>query len=183
MDAADMITVWHGFEWDEIGLVWAIAVKECSSAKWKELFQHAQTHMDDGHVPRAQTLQLLLDMKTRWSSTFLMLQRALDLKEEVDYFVWLLAFEECDGEKWHKLMDLKLTESKWDNIWLLLSLLAQAEKAQQAFSTEQGPTMHTILPALEVLFKAWSSWKESTKYADFTDALEAGLSKIAKYYE
>ncbi|KIK20970.1 hypothetical protein PISMIDRAFT_49336, partial [Pisolithus microcarpus 441] len=78
---------------------------------------------------------------------------------------------------------LELTESEWDNIRLLLLLLAQAEKAQQAFFTEQGPTMHTVLPALEALFKAWSSRKESTKYADFTDALEAGLSKIAEYYE
>lgn len=36
---------------------------------------------DDGHVPRDRAVQLLLDMPVRWSSTYLMLQRALNLKE------------------------------------------------------------------------------------------------------
>ncbi|KIK25428.1 hypothetical protein PISMIDRAFT_73410, partial [Pisolithus microcarpus 441] len=61
--------------------------------------------------------------------------------------------------------------------------LQQAEKAQQAFSSEQGPMMHAVLPALEVLFKALSSQREAAKYADFTDALDAGLNKVAEYYE
>ncbi|KAI6103438.1 hypothetical protein F5141DRAFT_1065253 [Pisolithus sp. B1] len=96
MDAADLVAVQHGFEWDEL---------------------------------------------------------ALYLKEEVNYFVWSLGMEECEGEKWHKLMDLELTESEWEHIQLLLSLLVQAKKAQQAFSTEQGLTMHTVLLVLEVLFQ------------------------------
>ncbi|KAI6097481.1 hypothetical protein F5141DRAFT_1011357, partial [Pisolithus sp. B1] len=61
--------------------------------------------------------------------------------------------------------------------------LQQAEKAQHAFLAEQGPTMHAIHPALEALFKAWLLRKEMVKYTEFTDALDAGLSKISEYYQ
>ncbi|KIK15627.1 hypothetical protein PISMIDRAFT_114786 [Pisolithus microcarpus 441] len=80
-------------------------------------------------------------------------------------------------------MEVKLVDSEWERVQLLLSLLAQAEKAQHTFSAEQGPTMHAILPALESLFKAWSLRKNMAKYGDFTDALDAGLNKISEYYE
>jgi hypothetical protein len=43
--------------------------------------------------------------------------------------------------------------------------------------------LHLALPALEALHKAWSSRVERPKYADFTDALQAGIDKISEYYE
>ncbi|KIK27526.1 hypothetical protein PISMIDRAFT_93201 [Pisolithus microcarpus 441] len=80
-------------------------------------------------------------------------------------------------------MEVELVDSEWERVQLLLSLLAHAEKAQHAFSAEQGPTMHAVLPALEALFKAWSLRKNMLKYVNFTDALDAGLSKISEYYQ
>jgi hypothetical protein len=77
---------------DEVGLVRAIVVKvwtlipkrltyltgsqECSSAKRKEMWRTIQIRAKN--VP---TLQLILDMKVRWSSTYLMLERAEKRKE------------------------------------------------------------------------------------------------------
>ena len=55
--------------------------------------------------------------------------------------------------------------------------------AQQAFSTDSGPTLHLALPALEALHKAWSARASREKYFDFAEALEAGIAKTNEYYE
>ena len=116
--------------------------QELSSAQCKELFRHVQLCSDDGHVPRNPPLQLMLDMKVRWSSLFVMLRCALDLMEashfsssnfyhltsifwqEIIYFIRMLGIQEWDPEKHHKIQDLKLTEEEWLHVHLLLSLLA-----------------------------------------------------------
>ncbi|KAI5991213.1 ribonuclease H-like domain-containing protein [Pisolithus albus] len=180
---ADLVTTRDGIDRDEVGLVRAIVVKERSSAKWKELFQRLQTHADDGRALQTTSLQLLLDMKVRWSSTYVMLRRALELKEYVNEFVRHIGIQERNVEKRQKLLNLELSEAEWDRVRLLLSLLGYAEKAQHAFSTEHGPTLHAALPALEALHKAWSLRMDSVKYMDFTDALEAALRKVSEYYE
>jgi hypothetical protein len=57
-------------ERDEVGLVRAISVKARSSSQRKELFQSIQVEN------KIKPLQLLLDMKVRWGSTYVMLTRA-----------------------------------------------------------------------------------------------------------
>jgi hypothetical protein len=67
-----------------------------------------------------------------------------------------------------------------------LSTYAQfqhADRAQQAFSSDEGPSLHSGLPALEALHKAWSSRSEKGKYSDFRDALTDAAAKIAEYYD
>ena len=58
-----------------------------------------------------------------------------------------------------------------------------ADNAQQAFSSDQGPSLHLALPALEALHKAWTKRAVQAKYADFVPALDAGLTKIEEYYD
>jgi hypothetical protein len=58
-----------------------------------------------------------------------------------------------------------------------------ADVAQQAFSSEQGSTLHLAIPALETLHKAWSSHSERPKYARFASALKAAANKLDEYYE
>ena len=43
--------------------------------------------------------------------------------------------------------------------------------------------LHAALPALEALHKAWSAHKLAAKYSDFYNRLEAGLDKVAEYYD
>jgi hypothetical protein len=59
----------------------------------------------------------------------------------------------------------------------------RADSAQHAFSSDQGTTLHLALPALEALHKAWSTRLKREKYQYFAPALDAGLEKIAEYYE
>lgn len=90
----------RGGDRDEIGVIRSICVKvimtgrdvylvtlltmplqERSSAKRKELFRQIQLQDKPDHPARKLPLQLLLDMPVRWSSTYVMLERAEGLKE------------------------------------------------------------------------------------------------------
>jgi hypothetical protein len=61
--------------------------------------------------------------------------------------------------------------------------LQHADKAQQAFSSDQISTLHLGIPALEALYKAWSTRAERDKYAPFAPALETACNKVDEYYE
>ena len=58
-----------------------------------------------------------------------------------------------------------------------------ADKAQHAFSSDQGPSLHLALPVLKALHKAWSTRASNLKYEPFYEALEAGTEKINVYYQ
>ncbi|KAK7017665.1 ribonuclease H-like domain-containing protein [Favolaschia claudopus] len=163
---------------DEIGLVRAIAVKERSSAKRKELFRTIQlrTH------PDVAAKQMILDMKVRWSSTYHMLHRAWDLRRDVDTFAFEIAQEES-GEKGEKLEALRLKSEEWARVDLFLNLLACAEEAQHAFSSDMRSTLHLAIPALEKLHAQWKLASENAQYTDFWPALEAAMEKVDEYYQ
>ena len=77
-----------GAERDEIGIVCAICVKVCSSpllhdcitnmkiSKARSSAQRKEAFKSIQYCRKERPLQLLLDMKVRWSSTFVMLTRA-----------------------------------------------------------------------------------------------------------
>jgi hypothetical protein len=87
----------------------------------------------------ARPVQLVLDMKVRWSSTYLMLDRAernrvvstqdhllrwyLCFSQLVDTFVDELRWEESDGVKREKIRELKLNKEEWEQVDAFLSLL------------------------------------------------------------
>ncbi|KAJ8580566.1 hypothetical protein M405DRAFT_47524 [Rhizopogon salebrosus TDB-379] len=66
---------------------------------------------------------------------------------------------------------------------MLTSLEQHADNAQQAFSSDNGPSLHLALPALEGLHKAWTSRSNSPKYTPFHAGLTAATDKIREYYE
>ena len=68
----------------------------------------------------------------------------------------------------------------------LISLIIHgqyADVAQQAFSLDSGTTLHLAIPALETLYKAWSSRAARAKYERFAPALKAAAQKLDGYYE
>ncbi|KAF5329115.1 hypothetical protein D9758_017952 [Tetrapyrgos nigripes] len=166
---------------DEIGLIRSIVVKARSSAKRKELFKTIQTRPPSQH--NGPPLMLLLDMVVRWSSTFIMLERAESLKQFVDTFVYEIGLLESENtDKRRKIDQLKLSDKEWQRVKLFLNLLAYANSAQQMFSSDTEPSLHVGLPALEGLHKAWSSRVAKPKYSPFADALQAGVNKVSGYY-
>ncbi|KAH7902996.1 hypothetical protein BJ138DRAFT_1021272 [Hygrophoropsis aurantiaca] len=152
-------------------------IQERSSSTRRAMFKEIQLRTEE------KALQLLLDMPIRWSSTFVMLDRAESKKTHVNTFVYELGVKESDLRKRTKIDALMLSPDEWIRVRLFTDLLAHADRAQQAFSSDAGPSLHYALPALEGLHKAWLSRSEKVKYIDFTDALSAGVEKINEYYE
>ncbi|KIK47782.1 hypothetical protein CY34DRAFT_8650 [Suillus luteus UH-Slu-Lm8-n1] len=163
---------------DEIGLVRSICVKEHSPAKRKELYQNVQIK---GGV--SQPTQLLINIKVRWSSTYIMLNRAEMNKEHIDMFVYEMGRQERDLARCVKIDFLQLSNVEWTHVRQFADLLLYADVAQQAFSSERGSTLHLAIPALETLHKAWSSCTERSKYAQFAPALKDAAAKVDEYYE
>ena len=112
-------------------------VQERSSSKRKEMWKTVQSK-----AGIARPVQLVLDMKVRWSSTYLMLDRAERNKvvsachwqiphdlcspfsQFVDTFIDELRWEETDGSKRDKIRALKLDAVEWERVDLFVGLLA-----------------------------------------------------------
>ncbi|KAF8814624.1 hypothetical protein BYT27DRAFT_7081859, partial [Phlegmacium glaucopus] len=164
---------------DEIGLIHAIVVKEQSSSQFKELFKTIQQR--GGTMP----IQLLLNMKVWWGSTYAMIKQALSCHLSVDMFVYemgCLAGEES-LEKHCKIDSLHLSTAEWGHVQTFTNLLATAEKAQQVFSSSTVPTLCNAVPALEKLYTTWEKQQEQPEAAPFQDAIDMAMEKINQYYE
>ncbi|THU95849.1 hypothetical protein K435DRAFT_859114 [Dendrothele bispora CBS 962.96] len=137
-----------------------------------------------GYPTLTKALQLLLDMVVRWSSTYKMIHRAelSSLKEHINTFIYELALEERDLDKHRKMDALRLTPEEWNQVDVLIDILTYAYKAQQAFFSENEPTLHNATPALDKLNNAWSVQMNRPKYTQFLDALNTGIKKLATYY-
>ncbi|KIK12461.1 hypothetical protein PISMIDRAFT_18724 [Pisolithus microcarpus 441] len=49
-----------------------------------------------------------------------MLCHALDLRKDIDWFIWHISLQEHDADKHHKIMELELTDTKWECVQHLL---------------------------------------------------------------
>jgi hypothetical protein len=101
-----------------------------------------------------------------------------------------MGLQEPDLSKRAKIDCLKLSPTEWSRVGQFavpFSVGGQpdihADVAQQAFSSDQGSTLHLAIPVLETLHKAWSSQSERTKYEYFPPALMAAASKLEGYYK
>ena len=109
--------------------------QERSSSKRKGIWRTVQSK-----AGIAKPVQLILDMKVRWSSTYLMLDRAernravsrIDCPvgvvlmgfQCIDTFIDELRWDETDGVKRDKIRALKLNNDEWQCVGLFLGLLA-----------------------------------------------------------
>ena len=125
---------------------------------------------------------------------------ALTAIQFLDEFIYQTGRDETDIAKRAKIDALVLRPEEWKRVDLLIEILAvcilrehfmsrcpnalqNADDAQQAFSYEDTPVLHTAIPALEALHSVWSHYAEQEQYEPFEPALVAGLAKIEDYYE
>jgi hypothetical protein len=146
-----------------------LAIYVNASAQRQERFVNTQT--------RRQPLSLIQDVATRWNSTFNMLVRARELREEIASFV--------EGES--KVQDLSTTE--WQHIDYLIQILYPFCVYTNAIgATVNGPTIHTVFHVYNRLFDHLDDqiqtlqrkripWKRQLR-----DALQKGREKLKSYY-
>ncbi|KAF7311751.1 putative AC transposase [Mycena indigotica] len=172
---------------DKVGLIRAIAVKERSSSKRKELFLRIQAEAVNRRT-RAIEFQKTLrtgDMIQTESSIppdpGMPQQLILDMKF-IPEFIELLTVQASTADERTKLRSLNLTESEWKRAIKFASLLQHANNAQQSFSSGTIPTLHNAIPASEALHAAWTKRAGLDIFKLFRPALEAGAAKINEYY-
>ncbi|KAF7328296.1 Dimer-Tnp-hAT domain-containing protein [Mycena sanguinolenta] len=83
-------------------------------------------------------LQLLRDVDTRWSSTLIMIDRAILLREAIDRFLSDVQFKDL-----HKY---KLNDKEWEALEVFRRILAVPHAFQQLLSAEKTPTLGDALP-------------------------------------
>ncbi|KAF8991673.1 hypothetical protein BDQ17DRAFT_1254661, partial [Cyathus striatus] len=118
-------------------------------------------------------LQLLCNVETHWSSTLLMIERALLLQRAIDMFFALSDFKE--------LAVYQLHDAEWKSLEIFQDILMIPHTFQQDLSEEKTPTLCDIIPA----FKAMEAiWKEHQIESMDTECIvQAGLDKIGCYLE
>jgi hypothetical protein len=65
----------------------------------------------------------------------------------------------------------------------LLTTSQHADNAQQAFSSDATPSLHTALPAIEEMNAKWEQASQKRHYKPFTDALVAAIDKLNGDYQ
>ena len=106
--------------------------------KLRKLAQHLRSPHTDGILKRRANKGMLIDMPTRWGSTFLMLQRLADLK----CFVQDLGSHES-----------YLTESEWTEVKMMVEVLQIPHAATIYFQKQDLTPGECLLHWREVVFK------------------------------
>ncbi|KAF8972357.1 ribonuclease H-like domain-containing protein, partial [Flammula alnicola] len=127
--------------------------------------------LDDGK-DQIRLVQLLRDCETRWSSTFNMIDRVLELYVAIRDF--LLDLEQSDITD--SLVLNPLQKSILQDIHQVLQV---AHLAQELLSAERTPTLSMVLPVFETLVSKWK--KLSSTIPELKHFIDLGVSKLEEY--
>ncbi|THU89831.1 hypothetical protein K435DRAFT_577193, partial [Dendrothele bispora CBS 962.96] len=115
-------------------------------------------------------LQLLRDVDTRWSSTHMMLERALHLREVIQRFLSDVNFQ---------LQEYSLSSVEWKAVDQLSQVLEVPHAFQQLLSAEKTPTLCDVIPSFEEMIHLWQDMK--TRLPDMRTIIDAGIRKLEEY--
>ncbi|KAJ7021762.1 hypothetical protein B0H16DRAFT_1330400, partial [Mycena metata] len=116
-------------------------------------------------------LQLLRDVDTRWSSTLIMIDRAILLREAIDKFL--------TNDQFRDLHKYRLGEDEWDALEAFKRILSVPHAFQQRLSAEKTPTLGDALPAFEAMIKAWE--KQQVSHPETAHVVQEGIDKLESY--
>ena len=117
---------------------------------------------------------LILDIKTRWNSTFHMMERANELQPALES---IIAIEK-------DLRIYALTEIEWENIQDLISLLKIFERATKMVSSSKYPNLSASIPIYDWLMDKLEDFqKDDRTTEELHNAIQEGLDKIKYYYQ
>jgi hypothetical protein len=144
-----------------------LVAKTRSSPQRREKFAHACA------LSKVDAKKLILDVKTRWSSTFFMIERALELRKPLDDFAGM----ERD------LRVYRLADEEWTLLETIRGLLQVFKRETDNLCGSTYPTFTTAIPAYNCIMDDLEDFLDahSTSRA-LVAAAEAAKAKIEKYY-
>ncbi|KAF5343710.1 hypothetical protein D9758_016511 [Tetrapyrgos nigripes] len=114
-------------------------------------------------------MELLRDVKNRWSSVLLMLLRAILLKEAIKRMISL-----------HN--DLKkywMNDEEWNKLERYAEILQVPHSFQERLSGEKTPTLSFALPGYDAMIAKWEHMKGTLP--QYASVIDAGIAKLHKY--
>ncbi|PPQ71742.1 hypothetical protein CVT24_006506, partial [Panaeolus cyanescens] len=152
---------------DVIALLRTLINKIRASSLRRELFARTQEAVN----PKQPILQLIRDVATRWSSTHLMIARALELRKVIDKF----CFANSD------VYQYRLTDLEWKTLEAYSKILAVPHAFQQKLSAEATPTLSSALPSFQRMIAVWKDYQTKMSPA-YASVIAAGIDKLSAYY-
>ena len=129
-------------------------------------------------VGDTQAKKLFRDCPTRWSSTYFMIQRALQLRTAID--------EHCKTTVVEKIRDVikakKPTSREWDLVKKLSCFLGPFEEATRFAEGSNYATIHVLLQTYNMLMDKIDAVKEAMNGTILSDVIKAAKTKLLKYY-
>lgn len=112
----------------------------------------------------------VVDVSTRWNSTYLMIERAFYLRTPLRAL--------CSSEK--SLKKYLTNEEEWTNLNTLKELLQKFDRSTKLMSMERHPTICSYLPTLNWLLESLESFIDANTGV-LREAAQIGLNKLKKY--
>ncbi|KAJ7104872.1 hypothetical protein C8R44DRAFT_746134 [Mycena epipterygia] len=164
-DDADATTSLDTIHRDPVATVRTTVRVICASSLRRQYFS------DILKALQKKDLQLLRDVDTRWSSTLLMIDRAILLRQAIDKFLSDAQFRDL-----HKY---KLGENDWDALKAFQRILVVPHAFQQKLSAEKTPTLGHAFPTFEAMISAWQ--KQQHAFPETADIVQKGIGKLESY--
>lgn len=128
----------------------------------------------------------ILDVRTRWNSTYDMLERALEIRKPLTLTV----------QSFKQLRHLVLSNDEWNKVMTTINLLKPFKEATKELSEEGVPKLSQTVSIYNALFEHLEKYTESrnTDYRDgrqglnlesnswIQTAVNAGWTKLMEYY-
>ncbi|KAH9952539.1 ribonuclease H-like domain-containing protein, partial [Russula dissimulans] len=116
------------------------------------------------------SLMLIRDVDTRWSSTFLMIERALTLQHAIDQYL-----AEYD-------LDNQFHDIDWSRLSTMKEILQLPHLYQQILSSKKTPTICKVLPAFQGVLTKLKEYQRDHGY-EFFAVLQSGIDKLEEYQQ
>ncbi|QRV97805.1 hAT family dimerization protein [Ceratobasidium sp. AG-Ba] len=115
-------------------------------------------------------LELILNCRTRWSSTRNMIKRYIYLYPAIEQYI---------SQNRTILGQYSITLQEFKVLNDIAAVLDISHEAQELLSAEQTPTLSLAFPVYDQLICRWK--EASNKYPALCSAIDAGIQKIEKY--
>ncbi|KAG0701880.1 ribonuclease H-like domain-containing protein [Suillus ampliporus] len=162
---------------DTVGKALALVMQVRKSPQVRMYFQKCCAEVNEPN------LKLLKWIHTQWASLFSMMERILRLHKGVNRFIQFADdSDEVPNLQGNSYGTFKLSAEEWKMLELMHDALQEPANAQQLFSATCKPTVWCAIPVLEFLQQTWQNMAGSSKFDNFSNAINSGINNLRKWY-